>query len=64
VEERGPLTAGVGEKQKPKVFHKFTKKKKKTNPSFSRQTNTEKLTQDFCYVAEKLTNQQKNGMRT
>jgi hypothetical protein len=62
MEERGPLTAGVGEKQKPKVFHKFTKKK--TNPSFSRQTNTEKLTQDFCYVAEKLTNQQKHGMRT
>jgi hypothetical protein len=44
-------------------------KKKKTNPSFSRQTNTEKLTnqkltQYFCYVAEKLTNEQKNGMRT
>jgi hypothetical protein len=45
------------------------KKKKKPNPSFSRQTNTEiltkqKLTQDFCYAAEKSTNQQKKGMRT
>jgi hypothetical protein len=51
------------------AVRKKKKKNNNNNPSFSRQTNTEilttqKLTQGFCYAAEKLTNQQKRGMRT